>query len=109
VTVPELVTRFPEIPEDLHEEPTLSRFAEVFGDLLRAARNPSACATQHDAASHYYLTLMSIYGYGLATRERVLADLQELLDRHEADPHRFAASLLPKDTADGEVRGPGCV
>ena len=112
MTVQELVVRFPEIPEDLHEEPTLSRFAEVFGDLLRAARNPSACATQHDAANHYYLKLigpMSIYGYGLATRERVLADLQELLDRHEADPHSFATSLLPKDTADSEVRGPGCV
>ena len=111
MTVPELVARFPEIPQDLHGEPILSRFAGVFGDLLQAARTPSACATQHDAANHYYLKLigpLSIYGYGLATREQVLADLQELLDRHEADPQNFAASLLPKDTADREVRGPGC-
>ncbi len=112
MTVGELVARFPEIPVDLHEEPTVARFAEVFDDLLRAARSPSACATQHDAANHNYLKLigpLAIYGYGLATRERVLADLQELLDRHEADPHSFATSLLPEDTADSEVRGPGCV
>lgn len=66
--------RFPEIPKDLHEEPILSRFAEVFGDLLPVARNPSACASQHDAANHYYLK----------------------------------TSLLPKDTAEREVRGPDC-
>jgi len=29
---------------------------------------------------------------GLSTRERVLAELQELLDRHEIDPGGFAAS-----------------
>jgi hypothetical protein len=111
MTVQELVARFPEIPKDLHGESTLSRFADAFGDLLGVARNPSACATQHDAANHYYLKLigpMAIYGYGLSTRERVLADLQGLLDRREADPHGFATSLLPKDTADREVRGPGC-
>ncbi len=66
MTVQELVARFPEIPKDLHEEPILSRFAEVFGEL------------------------------------------QELLDRHETDPGSFAASLLPTDTAEREVRGPGC-
>ena len=111
MTVQELVARFPEIPKDLHEEPILSRFAEFFGDLLQVACNPSACATHHDAANHYYLKLigpMSIYGYGLSTREQVLAELQELLDRHETDPGGFAASLLPKDTAEREVRGPGC-
>ncbi len=111
MTVQELVARFPEIPKDLHEEPILSRFAEVFGGLLREARNPGACAAQHDAANHYYQKLigpMAIYGYGLSTRERVLAELQELLDRHEADRQSFAKSLLPKDTADSEVRGPGC-
>jgi len=111
MTVQQLVARFPEIPRDFHEEPILSRFAEVFGDLLQVARNPSACATHHDAANHYYLKLigpMSIYGYGLSTREQVLTELQELLDRHEADPHGFAASLLPQDTTESEVRGPGC-
>ena len=100
MTVQELVARFPEIPEDLRGEPLLSRFAGVFDDLLGVARNPSACATQHDTANHSYLKLigpMSIYGYGLSTREKVLAELQGLLDRHEADPHGFAASLLPEE------------
>jgi len=111
MTVQELITRFPEIPRDLHGEPLLARFAETFDDLLGVARKPSACATQHEAANHYYLKLigpLSIHGYGLATRERALADLQELLDRHAADPKGFAASLLPEATAEREVRGPGC-
>ncbi len=111
MTVQELVAKFPEIPKDLHEEPILSRFAEVFGELLRVARNPGACAAKHDAANHYYLKLIgpvAIYDYGLSTREQVLAELQELLDRHQTDPDGFAANLLPKDTAEREVRGPGC-
>jgi hypothetical protein len=35
--------------------------------------------------------------YGLATKEKVLQQLQELLDRHAADPEGFAASLLPAE------------
>ena len=31
--VQELIARFPEIPEVLHEKPVLKRYAEVFGDL----------------------------------------------------------------------------
>lgn len=111
MTVQELVKRFPEIPRDLHGEPLLADVAERLDDLLRVARKPSACATQHEAANHYYLKLigpLSIYGYGLSTRERALAEVQELLGRHAADPHGFAASLLPEATAEREVRGPGC-
>jgi hypothetical protein len=111
MTIQELVHRFPEIPRDLRDEPILSLFGETFGELLRIARNPSACATRHDAANHYYLKLigpMAIYGYGLSTRERVLSEMQQLLDRHRAAPDRFAASLLPPDTAEREARGPGC-
>lgn len=55
MTVQELVTRLPEIPTDLLDEPALERFAETFDELLCSARNPSACPTQHDAANHYYL------------------------------------------------------
>ena len=98
MTVQELVTRFPEIPRDLLDQPTLVRFAEIFDELLRSARNPSACSAQHDAANHYYLKLigpLSIYGYGLSTREQVLSELQGLLERHAADPQGFGASLLP--------------
>ncbi len=96
MTVRELATRFPEIPGDLLDEPTLERFAETFDELLRGARNPSACSAEHDAANHYYLKLigpLSIYGYGLSTREQVLSELQGLLERHAADPQGFSASL----------------
>ena len=111
MTVQELATRFPEIPKDLLDEPTLERFAETFDELLCSARNPSACSTQHDAANHYYLKLigpLSIYGYGLSTREQVLSELQGLLKRHEEDPRGFSASLLPNDTGEREVPGAGC-
>lgn len=111
MTVQELAARFPEIPKDLHDEPILSQYAEVFNDLLCVARNPGACSAEHDAANHYYLKLIgpiAIYNYGLATRESLLGDLQEILDHHAADPDGFAASLLPQDTAESEVRGPGC-
>jgi hypothetical protein len=111
MTVQELVARFPEIPADLHGEPMLERFASTLGNLLSRSNKPSACSTQHDAGNHYYLKLigpLSIYGYGLTTREEVLAQLEELLERHDADPAGFAASLLPEGVAAREVRGPGC-
>ena len=66
---------------------------------------------QHEAANQYYLTLIgpiSIYGWGLMKREKLLAELQGLVDRQRSDPSSFAASLLPKDTVAAEVRGPGC-
>jgi hypothetical protein len=111
MTVNELLARFPEVPADLRDEPLLACFAEACGELLRSARKPSACATHHDAGNHYYLKLvgpLAIYGYGLSTRERVLAQLRELVDRRQTDPDGFARSLLPEDTAEREVRGPGC-
>ncbi len=111
MTVQELVARFPEIPKDLHQEPVLAELAEACGPLLAVARKPSACATQYDAANQYYLALISpmgIYGYGLARREQVLQQLQELVDRQRADPAGFAASLLPSNTVATEVRGAGC-
>ena len=111
MTIPELFARFPEIPPDLRDSAVLRRFADVFGPLLGVAAKPSPCSTSHDAANHYYLKLigpLSIYGYGLSTREKVETQLQELLDGHAADPRGFAAKLLPEDVADHEVRGPGC-
>ena len=91
MTVNELYARFPEISPDLRDEPVIGRFADVFGDLLAVAHKPSNCSTGHDAGNHFYLALLgpiSYYGYGLATRERVLADLTTLLDRQAADPAR---------------------
>ena len=111
MTVQELVAGFPEIPNDLHNEPVLAQFAETFEDLLRVAHKQSACSTQQDAGNHYYLKLigpMGIYRYGLSTRQKVLKQIQDLLDQHKADPDGFAASLLPADTAAKEVKGPGC-
>jgi hypothetical protein len=111
MTVEELVHLFPEIPKDLHDEPLLSRFAETFTDHLRIARDPSACSSEHDASNQFYLKLvgpMKIYMYGLSSKEKVLGQLQDLLDRHAADPEGFAASLLPENTAPSEVKGPGC-
>lgn len=111
MTVDELIARFPEIPSDLHRESLLARFAETFSSLLRVAAKPSPCSTHHDAANHYYLKLigpLSIYGYGLSSREKVEAQIGELLDRHAADPDGFAASLLPEEIAPAEIKGPGC-
>ncbi len=111
MTVEELIQKFPEIPRSLHQELLLKRFADVFGELLQLARKPSACSTQHDPANHYYLKLigpLAIHGYGLSTRESVVEQLQDLLDRHAADPQRFASSLLPDDSAEKEIPGPGC-
>jgi hypothetical protein len=113
MTVQELAARFPEIPPDLIGEPLLAQFAETFEELLRVAQKPSACSAQHglDAGNHYYLKLvgpMDIYRYGLSSREKVLGQIRDLLDQYQADPGGFAASLLPADTAETEVKGPGC-
>jgi len=111
MTVSELVSRFPEIPADLHAEPILGEFAAAFGDLLAVARKPSNCAQQHDAANHYYLALIgpfATYGYGLLKRDKILAKTEALIARRRADPAGFPASLLPKDVAPQEVKGPGC-
>ena len=111
MSVEELVSLFPEIPKDLHREPVLVQFAATFADLLRIARDPSACSSQHDAPNQYYLKLigpLKIYMYALSTKDKVLSQLQGLLDTHAADPEGFAASLVPDDAPGSEVKGPGC-
>jgi hypothetical protein len=111
LNVQELVKRFPEIPEDLHEEPILARLAETFGGPLSIALPPAPCSTERDAANHYYMKLLNpivFYRLGLGTREKALQHLQTLLDNHAADAEGFVASLLPADVAAREVRGPGC-
>lgn len=111
MTVQELMTRFPQIPRGLHDEPLLARFATAFANLLAVAQQPSPCSTSHNAANHYYLKLvgpLAIHGYGLSSREKLLGQIQELLDRQADDPEGFAASLLAADTAATETKGPGC-
>ena len=97
MTVQDLVVRFPEIPRGLHDEPLIERFADVFSDLLQVAQQPNPCSTQRDRGNHYYLKLigpLAIHGYGLSTREKVLEQIQELLERHAADPEGFVSSLV---------------
>ena len=111
MTVHELVARFPEVSPELGDEPALAEFAETFGELLAVAYKPGNCSTGYDPGNHFYLALvgpLSYYRYGLATRERVVADVRALLDRHAADPQGFAASLLPEDTVVTQVKGPSC-
>ena len=111
MSVDELVARFPEIPVDLRDEPVLAEFAAKLGGFLSIARRPSNCSTGHDAGNHFYVKLigpLTYYGYGLATRERVVEDLRQIIDDHEADPDGYAATLLPDDVAPVEVKGPGC-
>jgi hypothetical protein len=100
MTVQELISRFPEIPPDLHAEPLLARFASTFGDLLRVAQNPGPCSGEYSPGNHYYLKLVGpirIYMYGLSSKDKVLTKLQALLDQHDADPSGFAESLLSSD------------
>ena len=109
--VAKLFDRFPEIPHELREEPVLAAFAAECGPVLERAQKPNPCSTGHEAANHFYLRLigpLSIYGYGLSTKEKVLSQLQDLIDQHQADPVGFAASLLPEEVADREIKGPGC-
>lgn len=100
MTVHELLHRFPEIPQDLHDEPLLAQFAQTFGDLLQVAQNPGPCSAEYTPSNHYYLKLIGpirIYMYGLSTKDKVLSQLQALLERHTADPRSFAESLLTSD------------
>jgi hypothetical protein len=111
MTIDDLVKRFPDIPQDLHDEPLLAELSDAFSEQLETAQKPSACSGEHDAGNHFYLKLigpMDIYRYGLYSKERVLEEIEKLVDGHKRDPEGFAGSLLPEDTAEKEVRGPGC-
>jgi hypothetical protein len=111
MTVDELRARFPEIPADLHDEPVLAQLARDCDDLLQIAHKPTACTTEYAPGSQCYLKLigpMSIYNYGLSTREKVLRQLQDVVEQQQADPAGFRASLLPQGTVATDIRGPGC-
>jgi len=111
MTVDELCARFPEISPELRDEPALAEFATTFDDLLAVAHKPGNCSTGYDPGNHFYVKLIgpiTYFGYGLATRERVVQDLRGFLDAHAADPEGFAPSLLPADTVGVERKGPDC-
>ncbi len=99
MTSEEFVLRFPEIPDDLHQERLLAEYAEVFDPLLKVATKPSACAEAHNTENQYYLKLvgpLDIYRYGLYTRDRVLDELQSRLNEYREDPTGFATRLTAK-------------
>lgn len=111
MTVQEMIARFPEVSPELGDEPTLAEFADTFGDMLSVAYKPGNCSTGYDTGNHFYMALigpLSYYRFGLATRERVVADMRALLERHATDPEGFATSLLPDDTVAAQVKGPNC-
>lgn len=102
MTVQELTARFPEIPQDLQAEALLAQFADTFDDLLRLAQNPTNCSSEYEPGHYYYLKLigpLKLYMYGLSTREKVLGQVQALLERQAADPSGFAASLVASGTS----------
>jgi hypothetical protein len=101
MTSQQLILRFPEIKDDLYDEPLLAQFAETFGGLLQQAENPGACSGDYTPGNLYYLKLMGqirLHMYGLATKEKVLAHMQDMLDRHAADPEGFVESLRTADS-----------
>src|SRR5258705_13650946 len=69
MSVDEFLARFPEVPRDLRDEPTLQEYTRVFGPLLRLAENPTPCMGAGAVAHHaFYLLLVNdtaIYGIRL--------------------------------------------
>ncbi len=101
MTSQQLILRFPEIKDDLHDEPLLAQFAETFGSLLEQAENPGACSADYSPSNLYYLKLMGqlrLHMYGLVSKEKALDHMQDLLNRHAADPDGFTESLLTADS-----------
>jgi hypothetical protein len=110
MSVDELLARFPEVPRDLRDEPTLQEYTRAFGPLLRMAQKPTPCMRDGGDAPHaFYLRLvndLAIYGIGLAKRDRTLARLSALLAQYRAQPATFACTLVPR-RAPGTPRS-GC-
>jgi hypothetical protein len=110
MSVDELLARFPEVPHDLRDDPTLQEYTRAFGPLLRLAEKPTPCMRDGADAQHvFYLRLvndLAIYGIGLAKRDRTLARLLALLEQHRKQPATFACTLVPR-RAPGTPRA-GC-
>ena len=99
MTVAELTTQFPEIPADPHAEPILSEFARSFDSFLRTAAKPSACSTDRTPENQAYMKLiapMDIYRYGLASKEKVIGQLTELVEAYAAAPDPFEDAMFER-------------
>lgn len=110
MTVGELLSRFPEIPSDLRDEPVLAEYVGSFGPLLRMAQKPTPCIGDGGDAPHVFYTRLindlAIYGIGLARRDRTLARLRATLDQYRAHPATYACTLIPRRAPDAPA--PGC-
>jgi hypothetical protein len=110
MSVDELLARFPEVPRDLREEPTLQEYTRVFGPLLRLAEKPTPCMGDGADAQHvFYLKLVNVMAYyaiPIAKRDRSLAGLTALLEQHRTQPATIARTLVPR-RAPGTPRA-GC-
>tara|TARA_B100000686_G_C16804370_1_gene988805 strand:- start:3660 stop:3998 length:339 start_codon:yes stop_codon:yes gene_type:complete len=110
--VQEIVSRFPEIPDDLKEEPVFVAYVNAFSEQLLVAQKPSNCSVEYGAPNHYFMKFINpigIYKIGLMKKELLLSQLQSMMEEFEKDPQGFLSSLVPENTSDEEVRGPGCV
>jgi hypothetical protein len=110
MTVDEFLARFPEVPQDLKDEPALARYVAAFGPLLRVALKPSPCVGSGGDMEHVFYTRLindlAIYGIGLARRDRTLARLQATLDQLAKQPATFACTIVPRKAPGG--KRPGC-
>jgi hypothetical protein len=98
MTVEEFLARFPEVPDDLRDEPVLTEYVRTFGPLLRLAQKPSPCMRDGGDHQHiFYLKLvndLAIYGLGLSKRDRTLARLGATLEQYRKQTATFACSLI---------------
>ena len=96
MSVDEFLARFPEVPRDLRDEPTLQEYTRAFGPLLRLAEKPTPCMGAGADAQHvFYLRLvndLAIYGIGLSKRERTLARLAKRLEDYRKQPATYACT-----------------
>src|SRR4030095_12068768 len=98
MSVDEFLTRFPEVPRDVRDEPTLQEYTRAFGPLLRVAQKPTPCMRDGGDAPHvFYMRLvndLAIYGIGLSKRDRTLARHSGLLAQDGVQPAPFACTLV---------------
>src|SRR5713101_8428623 len=96
MSVDEFLARFPEVPRDVRDEPTLQEYTRAFGPLLRVAQKPTPCMRDGGDAPHvFYMRLvndLAIYGIALAKRDRTLARLSALLEQYRMQPATFACT-----------------
>jgi len=113
MSVDEFLARFPEVPRDVRDEPTLQEYTRAFGPLLRVAQKPTPCMRDGGDAPHvFYMRLVNDRTIWPST---VLAlpsaigrwrGFRSLLEQYRMQPATFACTLVPR-RAPGTPRS-GC-